>query len=417
MRFIYALFSLEFLKQALSNLFLDGIYISQNFHFLVICYHHIHLYMIYFFGSKFYVYFQRLFQIFQVTFYLATASPLSLNPRAPLYTFCVNFLTLYFFRFLPQMAYPVSNETSGSSTAQLVSLLAHPQSGLAFTEMDTVLFDSSESETGFATQPDPTILSQTTTSDLSSEDASRTHTQDSTTVQTPDAPHLPIFNIEDSIPTTHASVPTHQHPTIPTSLVIPNDQVSNSLGSNINTLFSYLDIHCHSLYADWSTPIMFPQYKDIKKIHNDITRFVPKQFKQLTNSASFQQSYFSLEEYPILNGYDGDGFRTLCRDIQRASVLSGFHLFKDGFHPVQRLKLSKVQKFCCAHSRRYVSQQKSKTLSTPYRKSSYHQNRKNGRGPDGPKMSRRTSTIRPSLIANTCKYSFLFILTTMVSTS
>ena len=46
------------------------------------------------------------------------------------------------------------------------------------------------------------------------------------------------------------------------------------------------------------------------------------------------------------------------------------------------------------------------TLSTPYRKSSYHQNRKNGRGPDGKKMSRRTSTIKPSLIANTCKYSF-----------
>ena len=96
MRFIYAYFCLEFLKQALSNLFLDGIYISQNFHFLVICYHHIHLYMIYFYWSKFYVYFQRLFQIFQLTSYLATASPLSLNPRAPLYNLCVNFLTLSF---------------------------------------------------------------------------------------------------------------------------------------------------------------------------------------------------------------------------------------------------------------------------------------------------------------------------------
>ena len=130
------------------------------------------------------------------------------------------------------------------------------------------------------------------------------------------------------------------------------------------------------LYDDWSAPIMFPQYKDKKKIHNDIARFVPKEFKQLTNSASFQQSYFPLEEYPILNGYDGEGFRTLCRDIQRASVLSGFHIVKNGLHPVRRLNLSKVQKLCCAHSRRYVSQQKSKTLSTPYRKSSYHQNRK-----------------------------------------
>ena len=120
------------------------------------------------------------------------------------------------------MANPVSNETSGSSTAQLVSPLAHPQSGLAFTEMDPMFFDSTESEPDFVTQPDPTILSQTKTSNLLSDDASRTHTQDSTTVQTPDVPHLPIFNIEEYITTAHASVPTCQHPTIPTSLVIPN---------------------------------------------------------------------------------------------------------------------------------------------------------------------------------------------------
>ena len=129
------------------------------------------------------------------------------------------------------MATPVSYETSGSNTAQMFCLSAHPQSGVVqpFTEMNTVVFDSSESETDFVTQPDPTIISQTTTSDLSSEDASRTHTQDSTTVQTPDV------------------------------------QVSNTLGSNINTLFSYLDIHCHSLYDDWTAPIMFPQYRDKKR--------------------------------------------------------------------------------------------------------------------------------------------------------
>ena len=74
-----------------------------------------------------------------------------------------------------------------------------------------MFFDSSESETDFVTQPDPTIISQMITSDLPSEDASRTHTQDSTTVQTPYVPHLPIFNIEESITARHASVPTHQY--------------------------------------------------------------------------------------------------------------------------------------------------------------------------------------------------------------
>ena len=226
------------------------------------------------------------------------------------------------------------------------------------------------------------------------------------------------------------------------------------LGSNIDTLFSYIDRHCHSLYDEWCAPIMFTQYREDKKIHNDIARFVPKEFKQLnesssfkqsyfsldedlivngynggeftalsknihndiapfvpndfkklTESASFKQSYFSHEEYPIVNGYNGEGFKALSRDIQRASVSSDFHIFKNGMPPVRRLKISKVQKFCCAHSRRYVSQQKSTTLSTHYRKSFYHHNRKNSRGPCGQKMSRRTSILKLASIANTCIFA------------
>ena len=155
----------------------------------------------------------------------------------------------------------------------------------------------------------------------------------------------------------------HQLLSILTSLVIPNNHISNSLGSNINTLFSYIDRHCKSLYDEWSTPIIFPQYRDSNKNHNDITRFVPVHYKGVDASDVLQQSYFSLDDYPIINGYNGERFRALSRDVQCSSLSSEFHIFKDNFHPIWRLNLSKVKRFCCSHSRRYVSQQNNSTVT------------------------------------------------------
>ena len=125
------------------------------------------------------------------------------------------------------------------------------------------------------------------TSNLPSEDASKTNTQVSNTVQTPDVPNFPLFNIQESIKTRHSVLfdsdckdgndhinsslfsadvappedvlSTQNHTSVPTSLVIPHNHVFHTLSSNINSLFSYIDRHCHSLYPEWSTPIMFPQ--------------------------------------------------------------------------------------------------------------------------------------------------------------
>ena len=111
--------------------------------------------------------------------------------------------------------------------------------------------------------------------------------------------------------------------------------IENVLSSNINSLFSYIDRHCHSLYAEWSTPIMFPQYVDSRKNYNNIAYFAPKKYTKLELDHSFKQAWFSISEYTIINRYNDEGFKILSRDIQRASVLSGFHVYKNDLHPIR----------------------------------------------------------------------------------
>ena len=78
----------------------------------------------------------------------------------------------------------INNNTYDITTIKMIPLPAHPQSYIVqpFIKTGTVLFDSSESETDFEFQHDPLILPHVTTSDLPSEDDSRTNTQYSTTV-------------------------------------------------------------------------------------------------------------------------------------------------------------------------------------------------------------------------------------------
>ena len=125
---------------------------------------------------------------------------------------------------------------------------------------------------------------------LPGDNTSKTNNQDSTTVQTPDVPHLPLFHIEESLTTAPTFPSAHQHTSIPTSLVIPNNHVSNSLGSNINTLFSYIDRHCHSVYDEWSTPIIFPQYRD----SNTFITISPASFQYNIREWTHQMSFNNL---------------------------------------------------------------------------------------------------------------------------
>ena len=174
--------------------------------------------------------------------------------------------------------------------------------------------------------------------------------------------------------------------------------------TDVKHLFSYIDQKCHSLFPPWTNSLLFPAHD---KHAYDITKYCQPCYKKGGDLQNVRGIiYFSPVVYPTKDGFKGLGFQKLTKDIQRASLASGFELFKNGKYPAKTLGI-KCIKFSCCKSRKYICQAKQHTLVTQVRKSTFHQDRQNSRGPDGKKMKRRCLTKKPVSIMHTCKYFFL----------
>ena len=174
--------------------------------------------------------------------------------------------------------------------------------------------------------------------------------------------------------------------------------------TDVKQLFSYIDQKCHSIFPPWSNSLLFPANDEEGY---DITKYCQECYKAGGDLKHISvKIYFCPKTYSTENGFEGEGFGQLTKDIQRASLASGFEVFKNGKYPAKKLGLRCI-KFSCCKSRKYISQAKEHTLVTQVRKSTFHQDRKNSRGPSGKKMARRCSTKKPVSIMHTCKYFFL----------
>lgn len=155
---------------------------------------------------------------------------------------------------------------------------------------------------------------------------------------------------------------------------------------------------------EWSSPLYFP---DDNGEMRDITQFSYKQYKRtVIHGAQHERHYFCKTKYPTEGGLSGEGFKKLSLDIQRAAVLSGFTIYKNGKPPISYLGIENAQQYSCCRSLRYKSQQKKSTVGTPYRVRTTVNDRRNSRGPEGIKMCRRTSSKRPLDASHVCKYKF-----------
>ena len=172
------------------------------------------------------------------------------------------------------------------------------------------------------------------------------------------------------------------------------------------TLLKYIDDQCHSIFPDWSAPLLFPKSTDES---SDITKFADKRFKKdvLLDKTFSHHHYFCQNTNPIYGGFVGDVFKKLCKDISRAAIYSGFEVFKNGRYPAKYLKLSDCQRFSCCKCKTFVSQRSDSKESSAFRKTSYHQDKLNSRGSNGKKMSRRCNTKRTKLSEHKCRYFFL----------
>ena len=147
-----------------------------------------------------------------------------------------------------------------------------------------------------------------------------------------------------------------------------------------------IDSHLNLLKQPWHGEIMFEMFIDGKLELIDICTVIQEKLL-----SPLLRIYFNPDVYPVEDGFDGEVFKKLCKDICSRAIDNGFMLVKYG--KKRRKNYGYVQQFVCNRGILYRQSQQKK--GEPYRKTTYNHNRKNGRGADGVKMSRQITTLRP----------------------
>ena len=204
------------------------------------------------------------------------------------------------------------------------------------------------------------------------------------------------------------------------SCVDPSESVDNESSDvslvdqciYVNELKETIDSACNFLYKPWRSQILmdmsFLDKKGCVTNHSnlDIMRFTSKDYsikKRFDSDGTIV--YFDLDKYPTCEkGFDSIAFKKLQEDICNASIKDGFYLIRNGFKNRQSLC---AQEFVCNRYQTYRKyKKKGSEMGTVYRGHSYNANYKLSRGPEGMKMPRMTTTLKPLCSENRCKFSF-----------
>ena len=173
-------------------------------------------------------------------------------------------------------------------------------------------------------------------------------------------------------------------------------------------LKDFIHINYKKLFASWNSTLTFPAFLNgIYSIDCDILQFAGKSNKQHKKSSSVVR--FCYFKYPVLGGFEGEGFKLLAQDLSKAAIDNGFRIFSNGKYSLVRLK-SHGKRFSCSRVSPYRGdlQKRSKLL---FRNISLHYDRRNSRGPEGKTVPRRSKTQRAIGKDCLCSFFFWFIMT------
>ena len=169
-------------------------------------------------------------------------------------------------------------------------------------------------------------------------------------------------------------------------------------------LKDYIDQQFTELNAKWSSSIFMPALVDSVFMEKcDILQFVNDHTFYGYDSPRLVR--FSTEKYSLLDGFEGNGFKELCKDVMKASIKSGFKVSKNGNYEIKSLNIV-AKRFSCTRSFVYRGDKSSRS-DLSYRNLSYHNDRKNNRGKKGIHMSRRSKTSRSLTPSCRCRFFFL----------
>ena len=113
-------------------------------------------------------------------------------------------------------------------------------------------------------------------------------------------------------------------------------------------LKQFIDQKVLELSAKWESSIVMPALIDSVYIEEcDILQFVNDDMYYGPDSHRVVR--FSLKDYPIAGGFNGDGFKKLCCHVMKASINNGFKIAKNGTYKLKALNIL-TKKFSCTRS-------------------------------------------------------------------
>ena len=268
-----------------------------------------------------------------------------------------------------------------------------------------------------------TILSAIDSSDesCSEEELDHTNLPNSTYIHSKSDTISKLYNSSNLLHTTSSSINQDSSDStssfcvhIPNNVSVPKHNLNSGTVQNVvqhsnnfadlQSLILFIDKKCHSMFPPWSGEIMFPPQVDG---NINVTKYADKKFRKHVEENLMSKTFFCNEVYPSKDGFISQGFKKLTKDLQRAAFFSGFEIIKNGKYDSKQYDLYGCQKFVCSKCRLYNEKRSEHTKNTSFRKSTYHQDRLNTRGPLGKKMCRRTTTKRPIFASQKCNYFFL----------
>ena len=192
---------------------------------------------------------------------------------------------------------------------------------------------------------------------------------------------------------------------------VPLSYITKALKKKLDTSFG-------AFHEDWIGTLNFQVKQYV--INNILTEDVPLEQKNIMEFVHFETKdntnipnyYFCKEKYSTSGGYDGPGYEMLVKDIQLASISSGYRINRNGNRPLKN-SLVGARRLSCKRCQSYRGKTDSRQ-SEEYRTMSFNNNKQHSRrlkDPTNPsrnqKLTRRRDTSLSMTNNELCPFKIL----------
>ncbi len=182
---------------------------------------------------------------------------------------------------------------------------------------------------------------------------------------------------------------------------VPLSYITKALKKKLDTSFG-------TFHEDWIGTLNFPVKQYV--INNILTEDVPLEEKNIMEFVHFENKdntnipnyYFCNEKYSTSGGYNGPGYEMLVKDLQLASISSGYRINMNGNRTLKN-SLVGARRLSCKRCQSYRGKTDSRQ-SEEYRTMSFNNNKRHSRrlkDPANPSRNRKLTRRRDTSLSMT----------------